>query len=254
MNIVLIDDDEQFVFIIKTRLESKGYHVCSGKTAHEGMRLSREEDPDIIILDIMLPDIDGFEVCSRLKEDPLTCDRPILMVSEKNTMRDRYSAAKVGAEDYLIKPFEFDDLIHKIENLIKKNHNIKTANRLNKVLVVDDAVTIRHILANFLKQIDSSVSVLEATDGESALALLEKEMPDLVLVDFNMPLMNGMDFVKKAKQKNKFRQIPIIMVTKENSSERIQEAFAAGVSGYLTKPFTQKSLVQAINRLTDGDS
>jgi two-component system chemotaxis response regulator CheY len=114
-----------------------------------------------------------------------------------------------------------------------------------KVLLVDDSRTIRNIQKNVLAQLGHT-SILEAGDGNEALAVLAKETPDLMLVDWNMPNMDGITLVRKVRETNK--RLPIIMCTTEAQKDRVIEAIKAGVNNYVVKPFNVESLAEKIDQ------
>lgn len=112
-----------------------------------------------------------------------------------------------------------------------------------KIMLVDDSRTIRNIQKNVLKQIGHT-DLVEAEDGVVALGLFEKEVPDLMLVDWNMPNMDGITLVRKIREKNK--TVSIIMCTTEAEKSRVLEAVKAGVNNYIVKPFSVESLQEKI--------
>lgn len=114
-----------------------------------------------------------------------------------------------------------------------------------KILLVDDSRTIRNIQKNVLKQLGHG-DVTEAEDGVLALAQFQKQVPDLMLVDWNMPNMDGITLVRKIREINK--TVPIIMCTTESEKSRVLEAIKAGVNNYVVKPFTVESLGEKINQ------
>jgi two-component system chemotaxis response regulator CheY len=114
-----------------------------------------------------------------------------------------------------------------------------------KILLVDDSRTIRAIQKNVLKQLNL-VDILEAGDGLEALTILSGQRPDLMIVDWNMPNMDGITLVRKVREKDK--TLPIIMCTTEAEKGRVIEAVKAGVNDYLVKPFTVEALAEKINR------
>ena len=114
-----------------------------------------------------------------------------------------------------------------------------------KILLVDDSRTIRNIQKNVLKQIGHE-NVAEASDGVEALSAIGNERPDLVLVDWNMPNMDGITLVRKIRQSDKV--LPMIMVTTEAEKSRVVEALQAGVNNYVVKPFTVETLAEKINQ------
>jgi two-component system chemotaxis response regulator CheY len=114
-----------------------------------------------------------------------------------------------------------------------------------KVMLVDDSRTIRNIQKNVLSQLGHT-DILEAGDGLEALKLLETDTPDLMLVDWNMPNMDGITLVRKVRETNK--KTPIIMCTTEAQKDRVIEAIKAGVNNYVVKPFNVESLSEKIDQ------
>ncbi|GMU33936.1 MAG: response regulator [Planctomycetia bacterium] len=114
-----------------------------------------------------------------------------------------------------------------------------------KILLVDDSRTIRNIQKNTLKSL-GYVDILEASDGVEALNFLSKERPGLILMDWNMPNMDGIALIKKVREADK--NLPIIMVTTEAEKSRVIEAVKAGVNNYVVKPFTADTLAEKIKQ------
>jgi two-component system chemotaxis response regulator CheY len=110
-----------------------------------------------------------------------------------------------------------------------------------KVLVVDDFATMRRIIKNALKQIGFA-DIMEADDGTTALTLLKEKTFDLIISDWNMPKMNGLDLLKTVRGDEKTSDIPFIMVTAEAQKENVLQAVQAGVSNYIVKPFTAEAM------------
>ncbi len=116
-----------------------------------------------------------------------------------------------------------------------------------KVLVVDDFETMRKIIKNVLKQINLE-DVLEAENGKQALNVLKSEGADLIISDWIMPEMTGIDFLRACKGDETIRKIPFIMVTAEAQKDNIMEAIKSGVDNYIVKPFTPEKLREAIDK------
>jgi twitching motility two-component system response regulator PilG len=116
--ILVVEDEESLLKLESILLSSKGYNVTGvmdGKSALEEVMANR---PDLVILDIMLPEIDGFEVCRRIKENPATCTIPVVMLTAKKNSQDVARGTEVGANAYLTKPFKSAKVIEVIENLL----------------------------------------------------------------------------------------------------------------------------------------
>ena len=114
-----------------------------------------------------------------------------------------------------------------------------------KILLVDASRTIRNIQKNVLKQLGHA-DVIEAEDGVQALSIFNEQTPDLMLVDWNMPNMDGITLIRKVREINK--TVPIIMCTTEAEKSRVLEAVKAGVNNYIVKPFTVESLGEKISQ------
>ena len=117
-----------------------------------------------------------------------------------------------------------------------------------RALVVEDSKTIRMILCEYLRKMD--IQVVEAADGREALERLkEMSAPDLVLVDWNMPVMNGIDFIRAVRELQIFDPLPLIMVTTNSESEHVGTAMEAGANEYIQKPCTFEALREKLDRL-----
>ena len=117
-----------------------------------------------------------------------------------------------------------------------------------KILVVDDFSTMRRIVKNILRQLNF-VNIIESDDGSTALEVLQREKIDLVISDWNMPKMTGLELLKVLKADDALKHIPFLMVTAEAQQENIIEAVKSGVSNYIVKPFTAATLSQKINQI-----
>ena len=115
--ILIVEDENRIREFINRGLTYEGYHVDVAADGHAGLDLARENPPDLVLLDIMLPGIDGLEVCRRLRA---ASDVPILMLTAKETIEDRVTGLDAGADDYLVKPFAFDELMARVRALLRR--------------------------------------------------------------------------------------------------------------------------------------
>lgn len=114
--ILFIDDEPDLVKVVAVRLEASKYRVITASDGKEGLEKARIENPNLILLDIMMPGMDGFEVLRELKRDPKTTDIPVIMLTAKGESQSLFKAQELQSTDYLIKPFEAEELL----SLIKK--------------------------------------------------------------------------------------------------------------------------------------
>ena len=119
--ILVIEDDPSTLRLIKYTLQQEGYQVLTAPNGLEGLRTAKNEEPDLIILDVLLPGIDGYEICHRLRAEPQTAQLPILMVSGKAREIDKATGLKMGADDYITKPWHRPELLTKIAVMLQRN-------------------------------------------------------------------------------------------------------------------------------------
>jgi DNA-binding response OmpR family regulator len=138
--ILVIDDETKIVDFIRRGLKYEGYEVDSAYDGLSGLAQARNEPPDLIILDIMMPGLDGLEVCRRLRAEGWT-ELPILMLTAKDAVPDRVAGLDAGADDYLVKPFAFDELLARIRALLRRRRPVDEGQVLRFADVVANPAT-----------------------------------------------------------------------------------------------------------------
>jgi len=118
--ILVVEDDPGAIRLVSYTLEQEGYEVITALNGLEGLKKARADKPDLLILDVMLPGLDGFEVCRRLRADDETAGLPILMLSAKAQEIDKTTGLKIGADDYLAKPADPADILDRVSNLLAR--------------------------------------------------------------------------------------------------------------------------------------
>ncbi len=119
--IFIVEDELDFLTTLKERLEFEGFVVVTAVDGEEALERIPEEKPDLILLDIMLPAMNGYQVCRRLKSNPETETIPVVVVTAKSQESDKFWAKETGADDYLTKPFEMEELLQKIQDNLQKD-------------------------------------------------------------------------------------------------------------------------------------
>jgi len=133
-------------------------------------------------------------------------------------------------------------------NFITKRY---TRDKVMRVLIIDDSRAIRRIIGEMMKSLGYEIT--EAANGIEALQRLEEfGAPDICFVDWNMPEMNGLEFIKAVREKPEYRDLPLMMITTETEMERMAQAFVAGVNEYIMKPFDKEMIVEKLNILGIG--
>jgi DNA-binding response OmpR family regulator len=118
--ILIVDDEEDILDVLKFRLEANDYEVLTASDGQEGLNKARSENPDLMILDLMLPKIDGYKVCRMLKFDEAYKSIPIIIVTARSQQKDEDMGKEMGADAYIAKPFEPEILLDKIRELLRK--------------------------------------------------------------------------------------------------------------------------------------
>ena len=135
--VLVIDDEESIVDLIKLGLKYEGFEVVAASDGEEGIAAAQRTNPIFIILDWMLPDMDGLEVCRLLRSNPTTVDIPILLLTAKDEVGSRVEGLNTGADDYLTKPFSFEELVARIRAILRRLHHGASAEN-SQVLTVGD--------------------------------------------------------------------------------------------------------------------
>ncbi len=243
--ILIVEEDRDLALLLRRQLETERYQVLLAGSGEDALWLAREEQPHLIALDIMLPDMDGFAVLEQLKEHPVTAPIPVIIVSISTEVDKGYA---LGAVDYVVKPFEEDKLLHSINQALADLEEGKPG----KLLVVDDDPDIREFLFQALTYHGYEVST--APGGWQALELVPQIGPDLILLDIKMPNIDGYEVIRRLKRNEATRHIPIIVITaspvdKERDKVRV---LGMGAAQYITKPLSIDSLIREIKSAITG--
>ncbi len=140
--ILIIDDDKAIVELVKVNLEIQGHQVLSANDALTGIAIAQQDTPDLIILDLMMPGVDGFTTCQRIRAQENTKEIPILMLTALSRTDDKVSGFNAGADDYLTKPFELPELYVRVRALLRRSGKAPTAMTLPEILHTGDITLI----------------------------------------------------------------------------------------------------------------
>ncbi len=142
VKILVIDDDQAINELIKVNLELAYYNVITAFDGNKGFALAKQELPDLIVLDVMMPEVDGYTVAKRLRENASTKDIPIIMLTALNMLQNKVQGFNIGVDDYLVKPFEMEELLVRIKALLKRSNNIPKSFVEKEVLTKGDITLI----------------------------------------------------------------------------------------------------------------
>ncbi len=240
--VLVIDDDPDSRDLVMRSLTKEGYHVRTASGGREGLRMAKEQRPDVITLDVMMPDMDGWAVLSALKSDPELHSVPVIMLTMLDQKEMGYA---LGVSDYMMKPIDRDRLI----SILKKYRGLSSVN--NPVLVVEDDTHTRQMMCQMLQK--EGCKIAEAANGRIALDRVAENKPSLILLDLMMPEMDGFTFVQELHKKEEWRGIPIVVVTAKDISADDRHRLNGYVEKILQKgSYSKEDFIKAVNSALQG--
>jgi CheY-like chemotaxis protein/anti-sigma regulatory factor (Ser/Thr protein kinase) len=232
--VLVIDDDPTVRELVEHTLKKEGYQVALAPEGEKGLQLARTWQPTAIILDVLMKEMDGWEVLTRLKNDPELAEIPVVMLT---IVDDRNKGYLLGASDYLVKPIAPD----RLAKVLRKYQREQSP---GQVLVVDDDALTREMLGRILKKMGWSVE--EAENGRVALERVHERAPELILLDLVMPEMDGFEFLRNLGQREQGRSIPVIVVTGQELSAADRLWLNGSVENILQKGSDRGKLLQEV--------
>ena len=261
--ILIIEDEQPLVDLLVEKLKKENYDVefaVDGKAGYEKVKVC---NPDLILLDIMMPEMDGYEVLEKLNKEGNKI--PIIIISNSGQPVEIEKTKKLGAVGHLIKT-EFNpiDVLNKVEEVFNNGGKSSSANsgdikpkedeKVKKlginILLVEDDSFLREICSKKLTK--EGYSVYEAMDGEQAMDIVGKVKPDVILLDIILPAIDGFQIlsnIRNSKNK-KISDVPIIMLSNLGQDDDIKKAMDMGASDYLIKAhFTTDEIATKIKKM-----
>jgi signal transduction histidine kinase/CheY-like chemotaxis protein len=236
--VLVVDDDATARELIAEHLKAEGLPVVTAASGLEGLKLAKHLRPIAITLDVMMPDLDGWSVLAALRQDTELADIPVIMVTILDEQR---RAASLGAAGYLTKPIDRD----RLRRILGR---FRTPARATRVLLVEDDADQRERLRAWLE--GQHWLVQEAANGREALACLQADRPDVILLDLMMPEMDGFAVVAALQNEPRWRDVPVIVITARDLDAQDRARLNSGVQSVLVKEaFRPAELVERIRRL-----
>lgn len=159
--ILVVDDDDAINELIKINLELFGYDAISARDGLQGFTLAKQEMPDLIILDVMMPEVDGYTVAKRVRENSQTKDIPILMLTAMGQLEDKVKGFDIGVDDYLVKPFEMEELKVRVRALLKRTNAIPESLATKEILTVGDITLLPEIYSVKISNMTAKLTPIE---------------------------------------------------------------------------------------------
>jgi DNA-binding response OmpR family regulator len=232
--VLVVEDDSDIANLIQLHLAGDGREVLVAQRGDEALEVARRERPDLITLDVLLPDADGFGVLEQLKADPITRRIPVIVVS---ILQDREDGLRLGAVDYITKPIDEERLVRAVRRVLVRG---------GTVLAVDDDKDTLSLMREALRA--HNFGVRTTTRGKRALRVAREVQPALILLDLKLQDMDGYVVLKKLKDDPDTQGIPVIVVTGSSviDDAKRQKVLALGAASFMAKPFSVDGLIDEI--------
>jgi two-component system cell cycle response regulator len=259
--ILIIDDVPANTRLLEAKLAAEYYQVASGRDGFEALRLAREWQPDLILLDVMMPGMDGFECCRQLKESPATLHIPVVMVTALGEPSERLRGLEAGADDFLTKPVEYDTLMARVRSLVRLKRLLDewrargdtvralglSADQVRvpsiagaSALLIDDwdpsAQAIQDALAR-----DGVVTSRARTESE-AMALSASRPFDLIVLSLAMSGEDPLKLTSGLRAADATRDVPMLLIAEPEERERLLRGFDLGANDWLVLPLDANEL------------
>ncbi|NOR71913.1 MAG: response regulator [Methylomarinum sp.] len=264
LKILIVDDNIDNLMMLSRLLSSIGFEVNTATSGQECLTRVKTYNPDVVLMDIVMPEMNGLEVCQQLRETEIGENLVIIALSANAYKKDKEDSIAAGCNDFVSKPVNLEELLNCLqkqfsatilppqkEDAEEVKTTIKKVNTPSvSILVVDDN-EINRMLLNILMT-NIGVNVTEANDGIDALAIMKKTSFDLIFLDLCMPGLGGIEVMQYLKDNPVFLSMntPIIAMTAYASAKKLSTLTTIGFSDYLIKPILEEKLSDIINRYT----
>lgn len=265
--VLVVDDILPNVKLLEAKLSSEYYDVITATSGEEALEKVAHDGPDLVLLDIMMPGMDGFEVCRRIKADPKVAHIPVVMVTALTDATDRVKGLEAGADDFLSKPVNDTSLMARVRSLVRLKMAVDEwkvrENTANTLGITEDTIT-----AMEEKVEEASILVVEDQAFESdkftetlardrhkvqavqnGIQAMEKSVQDnfdLIIISMNMAQEDGLRLVSHLKSNEKTRSVPLLMIGNEEDIPKIARGLEIGAHDYIVRPVDRNELLARV--------
>jgi two-component system cell cycle response regulator len=260
--ILVVDDIPANVKLLEARLIAEYFDVLTAADGYQALAICDRHQVDLILLDIMMPGMDGFEVCERLKSNPKTSHIPVVMVTALDQPADRVRGLKAGADDFLTKPVNDLQLIARVKSLLRLKtlsdelriraqtaHNMgidellradSRGEEAGQIMLVDGRANSQERIVKALKPIGN---VFAISDAQAAIFEASENQFDLVIVNSNIDDYDPLRLCSQLRSLERTRFLPILIITEQGDDEMVVRALDLGVNDYIIRPVDPNELV-----------
>lgn len=266
--ILVVDDIDANVRLLEARLMAEYFQVLTASNGRDALEICANGQCDIVLLDVMMPEMDGFEVCRRLKQDPKTMHIPVVMVTALDQAEDRIQGLEAGADDFLTKPVNDLALITRVKSLVRlkmvtdelrlrastgQEINVQELhsdalsigqNKKTKIMLVDDRPGSYERLIKFMSE---KHSVTLITDPKEALFRAADEEFDAAVISLSLKDVDALRLCSQIRSLERTRMLPLIVVADDEQDATVIRAMEIGVNDYVKRPVNRQELSARVN-------
>lgn len=263
--ILIVDDVPSSVRLLAAKLSNEYYETLTVSDGYQALKAVAEDHPDLVLLDVMMPGLDGFDVCRRIKENPKTTHIPVVMVTALGGREDRVHGLNVGADDFLTKPVDDTTLFARIRSLIRLKRTLEqwrlreeTSERFgfnaDADLLVDSGTRAHVILADDSTIQKSNICEALAAENDEVTVIDDYNAPgrivdlagDVVVISLSSDSDAPLRLASRLRSLEPTRQIPILLIGDAEDSDRFIKALELGVNDYLVRPIDEQELLARV--------
>ncbi len=263
--VLVVDDILSNVKLLEAKLMAEYFDVITAFNGQECLERMAAQVPDVVLLDVMMPGMDGFEVCRRIKADPRTAHVPVVMVTALDQPSDRVAGLEAGADDFLTKPVDDAALFARVRSLVRLKmmtdelrmrettgqgmglmdpaETLLENSLSGRILVIEDRA---ESVAWFVDALSEKHDVSCADTFEEALVRVKGGEFDLIVVSLGMRGFDGLRLCSQLRSLPEGRHVPILVVVSEGGRRKLTQALEMGVNDYLTRPLDKNELVARV--------
>ncbi len=264
--VLVVDDVEQNVKLLEAKLTSEYYTVFTASGGQEAIAIAEKEKPDIILLDVMMPGMDGFEACKRIKSNPQTSYIPVIMVTALDGIRDRVRGLESGADDFITKPIDEIHLFARVKSLIRVKMMLDELRMRDRtgaqfginetavfianeplsgnIIVIDDDVVQSRKIKDILSKQKYNVKI---EHHDLIPNIIAEDKCSLLIINTSLDGVDGLRLGVQIRSQEKSRNIPIMILIDEDDKQILAKGLEVGIDDYLTIPFDENELIARVS-------
>ncbi|MGH6734738.1 MAG: PleD family two-component system response regulator [Methyloceanibacter sp.] len=264
--VLVVDDVDANVKLLEARLTAEYFEVRTARSGAEALQICTRDGTDVVLLDVMMPGMDGFEVCRRLKAEPRTQHIPVIIVTALDQPADRVKGLEAGADDFLTKPVDDLALVTRVKNLARlklltdemlmrasteeqmgfaaaMNARIEQAGRDGHIMLVEDR---ERSAERIVQALGEEQHVERESDPARALLLLPEGNFDLMIVSLNLEHADGLRLCSQVRSLDRTRHLPIMIIVEPGEEARLLRGLDMGINDYIVRPVDPNELLARV--------